>query len=143
MQEDWVMYGLKNWLWNLKMPHFLPALPQTVLQDINKSFQDCHLGVKMQWILPATLWNSTTMVTLMVILTLLLKSFLVIANLCLFDWVDTFHRKVCWVSLENFASNSERAYNLNPIWNKTEHAVQTTIRGKTAFSKKCIFCITL
>ena len=30
------------------VPYFLPALHQTVLQDINKSFQDFHLGVKMQ-----------------------------------------------------------------------------------------------
>ena len=41
------------------------ALHQVVLQDINKSSQYVHLGVKMYWIPPAPLWFSTTVITLM------------------------------------------------------------------------------
>ena len=32
-----------------------------MLQDIRKSFENVHLDVKIYWILPATLWNSTTL----------------------------------------------------------------------------------
>ena len=38
-QEDWVIFGLKI---DFENALFLPALPQIVLQDMNKSFQDVH-----------------------------------------------------------------------------------------------------
>ena len=41
------------------------ALNQTFLQDIKKSFEDVHLDVKIYWIPPASLWNPTTIITLM------------------------------------------------------------------------------
>ena len=40
------------------------ALNQTVLQGIKKSYEDIHLYVKIYWILPATRWKSTTVITL-------------------------------------------------------------------------------
>ena len=40
------------------------ALNQTVLQDIKKTYEDVHLDVKIYWISPASLWNSTTVITL-------------------------------------------------------------------------------
>ena len=40
------------------------ARHQTLLQDTNKSFQDVHLWPKNYWILPDSLWNSTTVVIL-------------------------------------------------------------------------------
>ena len=43
----------------------MPALPQKVLQDTNKSFQGIHQGEKMHWISPTSLWNSTTVVMLL------------------------------------------------------------------------------
>ena len=41
------------------------ALNQTVLQDIKKSLKDVYKDVKIYWILPASLWNSTTVITIM------------------------------------------------------------------------------
>ena len=43
----------------------MPALHLTVLLDTNKFFQDVYLGAKMNWILPASLCNSTTLATLL------------------------------------------------------------------------------
>ena len=40
------------------------ALPQVVLEYIKKFFEGVHRGAKTYWILPATLWNSTTVTTL-------------------------------------------------------------------------------
>ena len=34
-------------------------LNQPVLQDVKKSFKDIHLDIKMCWISPESLWNST------------------------------------------------------------------------------------
>ena len=42
----------------------MTALPQTVLQDIKKSSEHVHWNVKNYWILYASLWNSTTVTTL-------------------------------------------------------------------------------
>ena len=39
------------------------------MQDITKSFEDVHLDAKIYWILPETLWNSTTVVMLRVMYT--------------------------------------------------------------------------
>ena len=44
------------------------ALPQVVLQYIKISFQGVHCGAKAYWISPASLWNSTTVTTLALIL---------------------------------------------------------------------------
>ena len=41
------------------------ALPQVVLQEIKKSFEGVHWGAKTYWISPASIWNSTTITTLM------------------------------------------------------------------------------
>ena len=59
--------GFRVWKVTLKTENalFLMALHQVVLQDINKSSQYVHLGVKMYWIPPAPLWFSTTVITLM------------------------------------------------------------------------------
>ena len=43
---------------------FLTALNQKVLQGIKKSLEDVHLDAKIYWILPASLWNSTTVIML-------------------------------------------------------------------------------
>ena len=44
------------------------------MQDIKKSFENVHLDVKIYWISSATLWNSTTVIT--VINTITIQSFL-------------------------------------------------------------------
>ena len=53
--------------WNLarktKNNYFLTAFNQKVLKDIKKSFMDVHLDAKIFWISPASLWNSTTVIT--------------------------------------------------------------------------------
>ena len=41
------------------------TLNQEVLQDINKSFKDVHLDVRIYLISPASLLDSTTLITLM------------------------------------------------------------------------------
>ena len=35
------------------------------LQDVKKYFKDVHFDVKIYWILPASLWNSTMVITLL------------------------------------------------------------------------------
>ena len=52
------------------------ALNQIVLQDIKKSLKDVHLDAKIYWILPASLWNSTTAIALLLGI-LLLSNFLI------------------------------------------------------------------
>ena len=47
-----------------KNSRFLKALNQTVLQYIRKSFEDVHLDEKIYLISSASLWNSTTVITL-------------------------------------------------------------------------------
>ena len=37
------------------------TLPQTILQDIKKSLEYVYWDVKIYWISPETLWNSTTL----------------------------------------------------------------------------------
>ena len=44
---------------------FFDILNQVVLKDIKKSFEEAHLDAKIYWISSATLWNSTTVTTLM------------------------------------------------------------------------------
>ena len=39
------------------------ALPQVILQYIKKSFEVLHWVAKIYWIPPASLWNSTTVIT--------------------------------------------------------------------------------
>ena len=58
------------WKFTLKTENalLLMALHQVVLQDINKSSQYVHLGVKMYWIPSATLWISTIVTTLVLVL---------------------------------------------------------------------------
>ena len=41
------------------------TLPQAVLQCIKKSSKGVHRGAKTYWISPASLWNSTTITTLL------------------------------------------------------------------------------
>ena len=58
--------GRSNEIWPLKMilnfenSQFLTALTQKVLQGIKKSFEYAHWDIKIYWILPDTLRNSTT-----------------------------------------------------------------------------------
>ena len=47
---------------------FLTALSQFVLQGIKKSIKEAHLDAKIYWISSATLWDSTTVITLSVII---------------------------------------------------------------------------
>ena len=44
---------------------FLTSSPQVVLQDIKRSFKRAHLDAKNYWNLPASLWNSTNVTTLL------------------------------------------------------------------------------
>ena len=46
----------------------LTVFNQVVTQDIKKSFEEAHLDAKMYWISTATLWNSTTVTTLLLTL---------------------------------------------------------------------------
>ena len=41
------------------------AMPQVVLQDIKISFEGAHLDAKNYWNSPASVWNSTTVTTLL------------------------------------------------------------------------------
>ena len=73
---------------------FLTALTQKVLQDIKKSFECGHWGIKIYWILPDTQLNSTTV-------TMLLSSYDLICIKVFWFWSFrpwipvklTFHRK--------------------------------------------------
>ena len=40
------------------------AIAQKVLQGVKKSFEYAHWNIKVYWILPDTLWNSTTVTML-------------------------------------------------------------------------------
>ena len=52
----------------LNFSQFLTALTQKVLQGVKKSFEYVHWDIKIYWILPDTLWNSTTVTMLMIVL---------------------------------------------------------------------------
>ena len=65
-REDWVDIWPRKLTLNSENAQFLMALPQTVLQDGKKSFEYVHWDVKIYWISPETLWNSTTLFMLMV-----------------------------------------------------------------------------
>ena len=64
--EQWyaIHWWWSNEIWIQKMilnlENSLTALTKKVLQDIKTSFEYAHLDIKIYWILPDTLWNSTT-----------------------------------------------------------------------------------
>ena len=49
---------------NFENSQFLTALTQKVLQGIKKSFENAYWDMKIYWILPDTLGNSTTVTML-------------------------------------------------------------------------------
>ena len=46
---------------------FLTVLNQVVLQDIKTFFEDAHLNAQFYWISSVTMWNFTTVITLMLV----------------------------------------------------------------------------
>ena len=67
-QNDQMKFSILKWFSTLKIPSFLTALTQKVLQSIKKSFEYAHWDMKIYWILPDTPRNSTTVITLTYIL---------------------------------------------------------------------------
>ena len=59
--------------WKTENTQFLTALNQFVLGNMKKSFKEAHLDAKIYWISSATPWNSTIIITLLIILMVFVK----------------------------------------------------------------------